>query len=127
MGSTRSRTISPCAARAHRLLTLLAQAVRIEPGLLRAVRPSLADPAFDASVEADCWQDPAVASTHSEAATLNPKMAADLRTAFATEPPAVQRRVLALLRIWRGPLPEEIWFEEILNLDQKVRDALLAH
>jgi formylglycine-generating enzyme required for sulfatase activity len=114
-------------ARARRLLTLLAQAVRIEPGLLRAVRLSLADPAFDASVEADCWQDPAVASTHSEAATLNPKMAADLRTAFATEPPAVQRRVLALLRIWHGPLPEEIWFEEILNLDQKVRDALLAH
>jgi len=80
--------------RARRLLTLLAPAVRIEPGLLSALRLSLADSAFDASVEAGRWQDPAVASTHSEAATLNPKMAADLRTAFAAEPPGVQRWVM---------------------------------
>ena len=103
-------------ARTRRLLSLLAPAVRIEPGLLRAVRLGLAEPVLDAAAESDVWQDPAVVSTHSEAATLNPRRIADLRAAFAAEPDTDQRMALALLRVWRGHLPEEIWFEEILNL-----------
>jgi len=110
-------------ARTRRLLSLLAPAVRIEPGLLRAVRLALADPALDAALESDLWQDGAVTSTHSEAATLNPRARADLRAAFALEP-QVQGQVLDLLRTWRAHLPPEIWFEEVLNLAPASQDAL---
>ena len=102
--------------RAERLLRLVSPAVRIEPGLLRAVRLSLGADKADAGTESDVWQHPAIASTHSEAATLDPKRAQELRAAFAAERPDLQRRVLELLRTWRGYLPQEIWFEEILNL-----------
>ncbi len=110
--------------RAERLLRLVSPAVRIEPGLLRAVRLSLGALEADAGTESDVWQHPAVASTHSDAATLDPKRARELRAAFAAEPIARQRMVLALLRTWRGHLPEEIWFEEILNLAPVSREAL---
>lgn len=99
-------------------------AVRLEPGLLRAVRLSLCANDADAGVEADAWQHPAIASTHSEAATLDPKRARELRVAFTAEPIDRQRRALALLRAWRSHLPEEIWFEEILNLAPVSREAL---
>ncbi len=111
-------------AATRRLLSLLAPAVRIEPGLLRAMRLSLAAPALDAAAESEVWQDAAVASTHSEAATLNPRALPELRAAFAAEPPLVQAQVLDLLRTWRAHLPPEIWFEEVLNLAPQTQDAL---
>ena len=111
-------------AATRRLLSLLAPAVRIEPGLLRAVRLSLADPALDAAAESEVWQDAGLASTHSEAATLNPRALPELRAAFAAEPPPVQAQVLDLLRTWRAHLPPEIWFEEVLNLAPQTQDAL---
>ncbi len=111
-------------ARAERLLRLLSPAVRIEPGLLRAVRLSLGADEADAGTESDVWQHPAIASTHSDAATLDPNRAKDLRAAFADEPLERQRRILALLRVWRGPLPQEIWFEEIRDLARASLEAL---
>ncbi|MCU0875875.1 MAG: hypothetical protein MUE50_26385, partial [Pirellulaceae bacterium] len=102
--------------RAERLLRLVSPAVRIEPGFLRAVRLSLGADEADAGTESDVWQHPAIASTHSDAATLDPKYARELRATFAAEPTDRQRRMLALLRVWRGHLPQEIWFEEIRDL-----------
>ncbi len=110
--------------RAERLLRLVSPAVRIEPGFLRAVRLSLGADEADAGTESDVWQHPAIASTHSEAATLDPKHAKALRAAFAAEPIDRQRQVLALLRTWRGHLPQEIWFEEIRELTPDSQQAL---
>jgi formylglycine-generating enzyme required for sulfatase activity len=111
-------------ARAERLLRLVSPAVRIEPGFLRAVRWYLGADEADAGTESDVWQHPAIISTHSDAATLDPVRAKALRAAFAAEPPERQQPVLALLRTWRSPLPEAIWFEEIRELLPHSREAL---
>ena len=110
--------------RADRLLRLVSPAVRIEPGFLRAVRLSQGADEADAGTESDVWQHPAIASTHSDAATLDPNRARELRVAFAAEPIDRQRQILALLRVWRGHLPQEIWFEEIRDLAPVSREAL---
>ena len=110
--------------RAERLLRLVSPAVRIEPGFLRAVRLSLGVDEADAGTESDVWQHPAIASTHSDAATLDPGRAKELRAAFAAELPDCQRRILALLRAWRGHLPQEIWFEEIRDLSRVSLEVL---
>jgi formylglycine-generating enzyme required for sulfatase activity len=110
--------------RAERLLRLVSPAVRIEPGFLRMVRLSLGVDEADAGTESDVWQHPAIASTHSEAATLNLKYARELRAAFAAEPIDRQRQVLDLLQRWRGYLPQAIWFEEIRELAPVSQEAL---
>ena len=103
-------------AAVERLLRLLSPAVRIEPGLLRAVRLSLGAEAPDAGAEAEFWQNPAVASRSSVAATLDAKAAAQLRSQFDREPAQAREAALACLRAWRGRQPREIWCEEVLTL-----------
>jgi formylglycine-generating enzyme required for sulfatase activity len=113
--------------RAERLLRLVSPAVRIEPGFLRAVRLLLPPEEADAATEADVWQHPAVTSTSIDGATLDPAQAALLRAAFARDAeqdPQLHRRVLALLRLWRGHLPREIWFEEVQSLAPATRRLL---
>ncbi len=110
--------------RAERLLRLVSPALRIEPGLLRAVRLLLPADEADSGTESDVWQHPALTSDSAAAATLAPDKAKEYRAAFATEPEALQRRVLAVLRQWRGPLPQEIWFEEIQSLEPVSRECL---
>ncbi|MDQ2693961.1 MAG: hypothetical protein M3Z21_01035, partial [Pseudomonadota bacterium] len=102
--------------RAGRLLRLVSPAVRIEPGFLRMVRLLLPAGEADAGTEADVWQHPAVTGASVEAATLDPEAAKALRAAFDQEPVELRRKVLELLRVWRGQLPQEIWFEEIEGL-----------
>ena|GEM_PF-1753909 len=116
--------------RAERLLRLVSYSVRIEPGLLRAVRLSLGSDEADAGTESDVWQHSAVSSTHSEAATLDPKRARELRAALATalaeksEDVQVHKRALQLLREWRADLPKEIWLNEVLHLPESSQDDL---
>jgi hypothetical protein len=109
-------------AQTERLLRLVSPAVRIEPGLLRAIRRLMKHQA-DITTELRVWNHPAVLSRSYVGATLHPKRASQLREAFIHEEPVeIRRQVLTLLRDWRGYLPEEIWYEELLNLD----DASLA-
>jgi formylglycine-generating enzyme required for sulfatase activity len=117
--------------RADRLLRLVSPAVQIEPGFLRAVRRALGPGVADAGTEADVWQHGAVASRSPVAASLHPAAASVLRQHFADKDPAIkcpaiQQRVLSLLRRWRKGLPNEIWFEEVVNLDPRSR-ACLPH
>jgi formylglycine-generating enzyme required for sulfatase activity len=102
--------------RAEKLLRLVAPAIRIEPGFLRAVRLQLGDDGTDAATESDVWQHPAITSTSSVAASLDTAEAARLRREFEKEPERLRRKILALLRLWRAGLAQEIWFEEILSL-----------
>ncbi len=112
------------AARAKRLLRLVSPAVRIELGLLRAARLLLKPFEADAGTEADVWQHPDLIGRSAAGATLTPERARQLRAEFATRiDPALQARFAALLRCWRGYLPEEIWFEELLNLPPTARAA----
>jgi formylglycine-generating enzyme required for sulfatase activity len=108
-------------AQAQRLLRLVSPALRIEPGLLRAIRLGAG---LAAGVESLVWQHPALISTHSVAATLEPKAAKGLRVEFAREPLADRQLALRCLRDWRAALPDEIWFEEVVSLPPAARDAL---
>ncbi len=110
--------------RAARLLRLVSPAVRIEPGLLRAARLLLPPDQADAGTEADVWQHPDLIGRSAAGATLNPERAKPLRAEFASRiEPELQARFAGLLRAWRGYLPEEIWFEELLNLPPAARTA----
>lgn len=102
-------------AAAGRLLRLLAPAVRIETGLLRALRCRLL-PDAAASVEALVWRSPAMAGKSSVAGVMDPETARRLRGEFEREPAEDRRHALALLRQWRAGLPREIWFEEVIEL-----------
>ncbi|MEZ5592669.1 MAG: formylglycine-generating enzyme family protein [Gammaproteobacteria bacterium] len=112
------------AQRVERLMRLISPAIRIEPGFLRAVRRLLGPQWSDARLEADVWQHPAMISRSSVAGTLDPLSANTWRQAFERENPILQQQILALLRSWRSGLPCEIWYEELLNLPPKARDAL---
>lgn len=110
--------------RAARLLRLVSPAVRIEPGLLRAARLLLPPDQADAGTEADVWQHPDLIGRSAAGATLNPERAKQLRDEFASRlAPDLQARFAGLLRAWRGYLPEEIWFEELLNLPPAAQAA----
>ena len=66
----------------------------------------------------EAWNHPAVIGRSSAGATLNSQQVQELREEFiAKEPVALRQQVLALLRTWRGYLPQEIWYEELLHLD----------
>ena len=108
---------SPQSPLAH-LLTLISPAIRLEPGFVRAVR-RLAGLAI--GVESALWQDAALSSQSSVAATLHPDEAKRWRAAFATQPQALQHKVLDCLSRWRAKLPAEIWFEEVLSLTEHTR------
>ncbi|WP_339136578.1 MAG: formylglycine-generating enzyme family protein [Candidatus Electrothrix sp. GW3-4] len=108
----------------ERLLCLISPAIRIEPGLLRAVRRLLGRDA-DITTELDTWNHPAISSRSSAGASLHPEYTQKLRKAFISkEPEALRQQVLAILRQWRGYLPEEIWYEELLNLDRESLDGI---
>jgi len=110
--------------RAERLLRLVSPAARIEPGLLRAARLLLPPDQADAGTEADVWQHPDLIGRSAAGATLNPERAKPLRAEFATRfAPELQAGFAGLLRAWRGYVPEEIWFEELLNLPPAAQAA----
>ena len=110
------------------LLTLAAPALRLEPGLLRDLR-QLLPYASDVSLEADLWQSPLLSSRHLCAATIDRQLVRDeLRPAFELLPESLRRKVLTCIRRWRRLLEDspEVWFEEILNLEQASRDLVPA-
>ncbi|EGV30971.1 Sulphatase-modifying factor protein [Thiorhodococcus drewsii AZ1] len=108
--------------RAERLLILVSPAVRIEPGLLRAARLLLPPGAADAGTESDVWQRSELLARSPAGAGLSPEHTRRLRCLFAERLPSdLQLGFARLLRAWRAHLPEEIWFEELLNLPEPLR------
>lgn len=78
----------------------------------------------DAGTGADVWQHPDLISRSAAGATLDPERAKPLRAEFASRlAPELQASFAGLLRAWRGYLPEEIWFEELLNLPPAAQAA----
>ena len=112
----------------QQLLVLLAPAIRIEPGLLREVRQKLLP---ESSVDAELlfWNCPALSSSHSAAATIS----ADARTLYRQKFLSLARSeigkskvrdALSIIRKWRANCPDEIWFEEIIDLPEDMRPLL---
>ncbi len=112
------------AAPVEQLLTLLSPAIRIEPGLLRAVRQLLG---LDAAVETAFWQHPALTGISSVAATLNPDHAKPLRARFDGLDQQCRTSLLAHLCQWRDGLPAEIWIEECYASSPRTRELLAQH
>jgi formylglycine-generating enzyme required for sulfatase activity len=110
--------------RAERLLRLVSPAARIEPGLLRSVRLLLPERQADAGTESDVWQHSALSCNSAVAASLIPEQAQTLRLALASAMKAGGLgRLASLIKAWHGHLPEEIWFDELLNLDPDAFDT----
>ena len=109
----------------QRLLTLLSPVVRLEPGLLRAVRCLLPEGRRDPGLEARVWQDAAISSPHSVAATLDPEQRKAYLVRFADQPRALREAVLRLVRTWRANVHAAIWFEEVLGLDAPSQHELI--
>ncbi|MDD5395259.1 MAG: formylglycine-generating enzyme family protein [Thiothrix sp.] len=111
---------------AGELLHLLAPAIRLEPGLLRSVRLAVAQHGynFDASVEAAVWQHPDMLELSSVAATPNPAARSQWLERFGALPDPLKQTVLDIIRQWRSPLREQVWFEEISSLDASSRQVV---
>jgi formylglycine-generating enzyme required for sulfatase activity len=108
---------------ADHLCRLLAYAVRIEPGLLRAMRCTLGKPEADASVEAVVWQ--RMESMSARAATLPKEAAQQYRQQFDQKLSETEQKLaLELIRTWRWNARPEIWYEEIVNLPRAARDLV---
>lgn len=117
-------TTSELEVRTRRLLRLLSPAIRIEPGLLRAIRRLLGDGA-DAGTEADVWNHRAMIGRSRVAGALAPTEAVRLREDLAAEEsPALYATVVTLMHRWRGNLAAEVWAEELLNLPSSVQAQL---
>lgn len=110
-------------AQADELLTLLAPVIRLEPALLRSVRLALAQHGFKfpIEVEAAVWQHVEVIEPSSVAATLNSDGRKQRLEQFKHYPDAVKQTVLDLIREWRAPLAEQVWYEEMISLDEGSR------
>lgn len=103
----------------RQVLTLLSPAVRIEPGLVRAVRGLLPEGRGDPGLEASVWQDVALASQHSVAASWDRDQRRAYQQRFAELPESLRKLVLDVICSWRAPLHQAVWFEEIVELDEQ--------
>ncbi|MCF1182034.1 formylglycine-generating enzyme family protein [Marichromatium gracile] len=112
---------SPSTSPLEQLLPLLAAAIRLEPGFVRAARYLLPEGRRDAGLESDVWQHPHICSTHSDAASWDPKQLNRWRARFDALDPPTRERLLTLQKTWRMHLPGEIWFEELLSLPPTTR------
>lgn len=112
-----------CARQLESLLCLLAPTARVEPGLLRDLR-RLAG--LEAAAESLVWQHPAVTSTSSVAATLNPEDLKRWRAGFETQPEPLRKQVLDRIRAWRARLPSEVYLGEAALLDSDSQALLPA-
>ncbi|MEM7201931.1 MAG: formylglycine-generating enzyme family protein [Planctomycetota bacterium] len=107
------------AARAERLLTWLAPAVRIEPGLLRSVRHQLPADLVDTQTEVAAWRHESVQAATAVALAVR----ADVRKRhlerwgrWAEQDPGVAQRVVEAIARWHAPLSREIHAEEVLDV-----------
>lgn len=105
----------------EQLLTLLSPAVRIEPGLLRAVRGLLPEGRNDPGLEAKIWQDAAIVSQHSVAASWHARVRETYLERFAAQSETLRSEVLHLIQSWRINLPPMVTIEEQSWLDEDSR------
>lgn len=106
------------AQRAGALLTLLAPAWRIEPGLVRAMRTCMSRNEVDIGTEVDVWMHADIASMFSAATAIVAERVAAWRERFGAVPAEQQKRAWDTLRAWHWHqgLQPEAWHLEVLSL-----------
>ena len=121
--SSRSRSV-------ERVVRLLSSAIRVEPGLLRAVRDLLPPEDADVSTELEVWNHSAMQFQHAAGGTLDPLLARSLRLELgrgnrsgasgagsghrSSGDEKLVRDAVALQRTWRSHLAPMIAHEEAL-------------
>ncbi|QWF70321.1 formylglycine-generating enzyme family protein [Methylomonas paludis] len=95
------------------LLSMMAVASRVEPGLLRELRRCLPQYGQDAGLEGEVWCFPQL-DTAASACALSPWAVQEWREKFAKLPEALQARTLTCLRAYHAGLPQAICHEETL-------------
>lgn len=98
-----------------KLLSHLAPCIRIEPGLVRQMRLALALPT---ELESLIWQNPAITTPHSVAASWDDSSRHAYLQSFASLTEAERTSSLSIIRGWRQPLDKQVWYEEITTLDE---------
>ncbi|MEM9291591.1 MAG: formylglycine-generating enzyme family protein [Acidobacteriota bacterium] len=101
---------------AEALLRLLAPAVRIEPGLLRAVRRLLGVGA-DLGTEIDAWHHPAVAGVSTQCLELDPVQKAKWQSERLDEgwDPELVRQVTSTVIDWHKGWSNVLWASEVAH------------
>lgn len=106
--------------RVERLLRLVSPAVRVEPGLLRAIRRLLPRDEADAGTEADAWNNPAILGEHAAAMGFeDPVVRAAYRNGFSSEVALheeIAEVLVAALARWHAALSPAVRAEEVLTL-----------
>jgi len=114
-------------ARAERLIDIVAQVRRLEPGLLRALRLLIPRCEADVETEMDAWLHPEMASRCPSATVVrsSPERAELRKRRFSSEPEGLRARVFELVYAWhwhRGYQPE-LWYIDALGLWDPSTDA----
>jgi formylglycine-generating enzyme required for sulfatase activity len=96
-----------------RLLALLSPSIRVEPGLLRAIRLLLPRYEADSATEALAWNSKEVSSC-SLAFTFKPELITEYRNAFLKEPKELRKKVLECIALHHRHLGKAVIHEENL-------------
>ena len=108
----------------EKLVALASPAIRVEAGLLRSLRTALL-PETDVTLEFAFWQHKALSSRSSEAASFVPETAEIYRRRFARCEWHEQKTAIDIIRSWRTPLPDGVYFEELLSLPDNTKSLLI--
>ena len=107
----------PAASPVEALLALAAPAVRMEPGLLRALRRVLG-PAADLGTEADVWNHPEVDGSSTSTLELEPALSQALKAkglGAGWDRDLVGRAARTIVR-WHRPLADLVWATDVWHL-----------
>ena len=110
--------------RAEALLRLVSPAVRIEPGLLRAVQRLFPAAQADVGTLADAWLHEATRVGCALAITLAPEVRDAWRRDFPSNP--LKEKALAEMKSWHAILPPEFWLEVTWTLSGQGTGDLLS-
>jgi len=107
------------------LLAALAPTLRIEPGLLRQMRLDMAQHGerwqIGAEVESLLWQSADIQENHSVAASWDQSARYLRLEQFSKLSRQEKETALNVVKQWRQPLSAQVWFEEIISLDDESR------
>jgi formylglycine-generating enzyme required for sulfatase activity len=108
------------------ILALFSFALRVEPRMIRALRRMLPVGRADAGIEALVWQDESLIGHCSEAAMFDEGRARELREHVEQLDRGVRQKVYDLVARIRKGTCSEVWYAEVLGLEQEVENGLVS-
>jgi formylglycine-generating enzyme required for sulfatase activity len=122
---TRSPSADVTAQVIERMLTLFSFVLRLEPRMIRALRRMLPEGRDDAGIEALLWQDERLVGHGSDAAMFDAQRARELRERLQNVEPALRQQVYDLVARMRQGTCMEVWYAELLGLEDEVNRGLV--